>query len=92
MAGKAASRGKVSRLDKGLTILQRNGVRRGVFGGSRGWFWVAVGTWGLRRLRRAIGSEPEVVYRGELRPGQAFRIDHLAETYDGKKLRRRGRS
>jgi hypothetical protein len=87
-----ASKGKISRVDRGLQILQRNGVRRGVFGASRGWFWVAVATWGLRRLRRAIGSEPELVYRGELQPGQAFRIDHLPETYDGKKLRRRRRA
>jgi hypothetical protein len=82
-----------SRLDRGLQILQRNGVRRGVMGGSRPWFWVAIGTWGLRRLRRTIGSEPEVVYRGELQPGQTFRIDHLTETYGGKtvKVRRRSR-
>jgi hypothetical protein len=89
MVSKSVTRGRVSRLDRGLQILQRNGVRRGVVGGSRSWFWVAVATWGLRRLRRAIGSEPELVYRGELKPGQAFRIDHLPETYDGKKLRRR---
>jgi hypothetical protein len=87
-----AKEGKVSRVDRGLQVLQRNGVRRGVLGGSGSWFWVAVVTFGLRRLRRAIGSEPEVVYRGELKPGQTFRIDHLLETYDGKKLRRRARS
>jgi hypothetical protein len=81
-----------SRLDRGLQILQRNGVRRGVMGSSRPWFWVAVGTWGLRRLRRAIGSEPEVVYRGELQPGQTFTIEHTAETYGGKKVKVRRRS
>jgi hypothetical protein len=82
-----AAKARRSRLDRGLQMMQRNGVRRGVFGGSRGWFWVAVGTWGVRRLRRAVGSEPELVYRGELRPGQTFEIDHLPETYGGKKLR-----
>lgn len=80
---------KVSRVDKGLQVLQRNGVRRGVLGGSNRWFWIAVVTWSLRRFRRAIGSEPELVYRGELSPGQAFMIDHLPETYGGKRLRRR---
>ncbi|HEY8526118.1 MAG TPA: hypothetical protein VIL48_14200 [Acidimicrobiales bacterium] len=84
--------GKVSRIERGLQFLQRNGVRKGVLGGSRGWFWVAVGTYGVRRLRRAIGSEPELVFRGELKPGETFQIGHLAETYGGKKLRRRART
>ena len=81
-----------SRLDRGLQMLQRNGVRRGVMGSSRPWFWVAVGTLGLRRLRRAIGSEPEVVFRGELQPGQTFKIEHVPETYGGKKIKVRRRS
>ncbi len=84
--------GKVSRVERGLTILQRRGVSKGVLGGSRPWFWIAVASWGARRLRRAIGSEPELVYRAELKPGQAFQIDHLPETYGGKKLRRRARA
>ena len=29
-----------------VRILRRNGVRKGIFGGSRGWAAVAVGTWG----------------------------------------------
>ncbi|MBN2622236.1 MAG: hypothetical protein JXA83_02650 [Acidimicrobiales bacterium] len=83
--------GKRSRLDKGLGLLQRQGVARGVLGGSRGWFWVAVGTWTFRRVRRAVGSEYEVVYRGDLRPGEVLQIDHLAETYQGKRVRSRRR-
>lgn len=83
MPGKA----KLSRTEKTLHLLQRTGVRKGVVGGSRRWVWVAIATWGLRRLRRAIGSEPELVYRGELRPGQTFEIQHLPETYGGKKLK-----
>jgi hypothetical protein len=86
-----ASNGKASRIDRGLQTLQRNGVRRGIMGGSNRWVWIAVASWGLRRLRRAIGSEPELVYRAELRPGQTVSIDHLPETYGGKKLRRRRR-
>ena len=84
---------KPSRTDKGLALLQRTGVRKGVVGGNSRWVWVALATWGLRRLRRTIGSEPELVYRGELRPGQTFEIQHMPETYGGKKLkvRRKGR-
>jgi hypothetical protein len=81
-----------SRVDRGLHLLQRRGVQRGVFGSSRAWFWVAVGAWLLRRARQAIGSEYELVYRGELRPGESMRISHLTETRDGRRVRSRRRS
>jgi hypothetical protein len=64
-----------------LGFLQRRGVQRGVFGSSRAWFWIAVSAWGLRRIRRVIGSEAELVYRGEIKPGQAIQIDHLDKVY-----------
>lgn len=70
-----------SRTEGLLGFLQRRGVQRGVFGSSRAWFWVAVTAWVLRRLRRFAGSEPELVYRGEIKPGQALQIDHLDEVY-----------
>jgi hypothetical protein len=88
---RAKARDRVARTDRVLQTLQRNGVRRGVVGGSNGWLWVAVASWGLRRLRRSVGSEPELVYRGELRPGQTLHIDHLPETYGGRRLRVRRR-
>jgi hypothetical protein len=80
-----------ARTDRGLHFLQRRGVSRGVIGRSRGWFWVAVVTWTIRRVRRAIGSEYELVYRGTLKPGEVLEIGHLAETYDGKRVRARRR-
>lgn len=64
-------------------------MSRGVMGGSGPWFWVFLTAWCARRLRRAIGSEPVVVYRGEVEPGQTIEIGHLAETYGGKRVRRR---
>ena len=72
-----------SRIDRGLRLVQSHGSRRGVRGDSRAWFWVT------RRVRRAIGSEPAVVYRGELQPGDTIEISHLTETYGGKSVRRR---
>jgi hypothetical protein len=45
-----------------------------------------------RRLRRAVGSEYDVVWRGDVRPGETIRILHLAETYDGKPVRSRRRT
>lgn len=80
-----------NRLDKGLRFLQTRGVNKGVLGSSRGWFWVAVVAWVLRRARRMVGSEYEVVYRGEVRPGEVLQIGHLPETYEGKRVRSRRR-
>jgi hypothetical protein len=80
-----------ARIDRGLHVLQRRGVSKGVIGSSRGWFWVAVVTWTIRRARRAIGSEYELVYRGTLQPGEALEIRHLSETYGGKRVRSRRR-
>ena len=70
-----------SRAEGLLGFLQSRGVQRGVFGTSRAWFWVAVSAWVLRRIRKVVGSEPELVYRGEIKPGQAIQIDHLTEVY-----------
>jgi hypothetical protein len=84
----------MSRADRVLRAMQSRGVRRGVFGSSRGWFWVAVAAFLLRRFRRIIGSEAEVVFRGELKRGHTLRIDHLTETYgslEQPKRRRWGR-
>jgi hypothetical protein len=70
-----------SRTDNWLGLLQSRGIQRGFRGSSRGWMWVAVGAFVLRRLRRLTGSEQTIVYRGELKPGQTLRIDHLDEVY-----------
>lgn len=80
-----------SRIERGLVHLQRAGMRHGVFGSSRFWFWVAVFAWASRRLRRAVGSEARLVYRGELRAGETLRIAHRPETYQGRRVRSRRR-
>jgi hypothetical protein len=74
-------RSSTSRADNLLRLLQTRGVARGIRGTSRTWFWIAVVAWVLRRVRRVIGSEPEVVFRGELKPGQTIQIGHLEEQY-----------
>jgi hypothetical protein len=78
-----------SRRDRVLRLVELAGVRRGVKGGSRAWMRVFVAAWVVRRLRRLIGSEPVVVYRGELKPGETIEINHRDETYAGKRVRRR---
>jgi hypothetical protein len=80
-----------SKFEGGLRFLQRRGLNKGVLGSSRPWLWVFLATWGIRRARRAIGSEYEVVYRGEVKPGETLQIGHLTETYQGKPVRSRRR-
>lgn len=86
-----AAKRRTSRVDSILRYLQRRGMRLGVRGSSRGWFWVFLVAFGLRRLRRAIGSEYEVVWQGEVKPGETLRIGHLVDTYSGKQVRSRRR-
>jgi hypothetical protein len=57
-------------------VLFRNGVRRGLVGGNRAWTAVAVAVGGARLLRRLGGSGDGVVYREELKPGEAILISH----------------
>jgi hypothetical protein len=78
-----------TRHDRILRLVEFVGMRRGVRGGSPGWFRVFVAAWVIRRLRRRIGSEPVVVYRRKLEPGETIEIGHLTETYGGKRVRRR---
>lgn len=59
--------------------LWRTGLRRGILGGSRPWFAVAVAAGGLRLLRRLSGREPEVVFSQELPPGATLVISHGTE-------------
>lgn len=79
------------RIDRGLRYLQARGVARGIFGTSSVWTWVAILAFAVRRARRIVGREPVVVHRQRLRPGQALQIEHLAETYGGKRVRARRR-
>ena len=57
-----------------LTFLRRRGMLKGVLGGNRYWtmVWVATALVGL--IKRFAGDKPEIVYREELRPGDALVI------------------
>ena len=63
-----------------VRILRRNGVRKGIFGGSRGWAAVAVGTWGYTTLKRLAQREPELVFSEELKPGERIIISNNRPT------------
>jgi hypothetical protein len=57
-----------------IRYLVRNGLRKGVLGGSRP--WLVLGGVGLllRLYKKVSGSEPKVVYAEELPVGQAIII------------------
>ena len=78
-------------MERGLHFLQRRGLNKGVLGSSRGWFWIFAVTFGIRQFRKAIGSEYDVVWQGEVKPGEVLEIGHLAETYAGRSVRSRRR-
>jgi hypothetical protein len=63
--------------------LFRNGVRRGLLGGSRPWTIIAVATGSLRLFNRFRGKEPEIAYREKLGPGQTLVIHLERESGQG---------
>lgn len=66
-----------------LAMLQRTGIRRGVFGNSRGWLYVGAGVWTLRTVRRIAERKPEILISEELRPGERLMIANGRPTIEG---------
>jgi hypothetical protein len=64
-----------------VDVVQRTAVRRGVFGTSRAWLAVAIGTWSLRQARRIASRRETAVLTEELRPGESLLITHTTDTY-----------
>ena len=60
-----------------LRTLARNGLRRGLLEGRRGWLMVGVTATGLRLVARLTARKPEVVYRTKLSPGDRLEIRAL---------------
>ena len=66
----------------GSTLLGR-GVRRGLFGGHRGWQGVLLVVLGARLLRLLGGRRP-VVHRTRLEVGEALELRHLGSGGGGR--------
>jgi hypothetical protein len=64
-----------------LARLQREGVRRGLFGTSRAWTAIAVGSFTLRQLKKLAKRDAEVVHCQELKPGESILISHTTDTH-----------
>ncbi|MBW3614240.1 MAG: hypothetical protein KY439_02895 [Actinobacteria bacterium] len=62
-------------------------IRRGLLGGSRPWMAILAVAGTLRLIRRLSGSEPETVYREELKAGQALIVTHHRKQRLGDELR-----
>ncbi len=62
-----------------MRFLWRNGLRRGLLGGSRPWLYVFVAMGTARVVRRIAGRAPETVFSGQLAPGEALIITHYAD-------------
>jgi hypothetical protein len=63
--------------------LFRNGVRRGLVGGSRPWTIVAIVAGSVRLFNRFRGTGPEIAYSEKLEPGQTVVIHLERETGKG---------
>jgi hypothetical protein len=88
-----------------VALVERVGITRGLFGGSKGWFYVGTGLWTLRRVRTLGARKPEILLREELKPGQRLVIANdrltltepeaaatlVASAIDGGKADRKGR-
>ena len=66
----------------GSTLLGR-GVRRGMFGGHRGWQGVLLVVLGARLLRLLGGRRP-VVHRTRLEVGEALEVRHMGSGGGGR--------
>lgn len=66
--------------------IQSIGISRGVFGNSKGWFYVGTGLWTLRTLRRIAERKPEILLREEIKPGQKLVIANGRATVEGDVL------
>ncbi|QXC62047.1 hypothetical protein KSP35_04335 [Aquihabitans sp. G128] len=78
------ARGRAAKGKRGgvLRIAERAGISRGLFGGSKGWFYVGTGLWTLRTVRRMAERKPELLLSEELKPGQRLVIANGRATLD----------
>lgn len=79
MAGLRAARGGGI-----LRTVERLGVSRGVFGASKGWFYVGTGLWTLRKVRSLGERKTEVLMREPLRPGDRIVIANGIATIESQ--------
>ena len=83
MVGRSKPEAKGRKANGGLLrMAERAGIARGVFGTSKGWFYVGTGLWTLRTVRRLAARQPEILLSEELRPGDRLVIANGRATLD----------
>mgnify|MGYP003622149881 CR=1 FL=1 len=55
-----------------LPMARRRAITDGLLGGNRRWLLLGGLAWALRAYHWASSRDPEVVYRGELAPGETL--------------------
>ena len=70
-----------------LRTVERLGVTRGVFGASKGWFYVGTGLWTLRKVRSLGERKPELLMSERLRPGDRIVIANGVATIESAEQR-----
>ncbi len=65
-----------------LRTIEKMGVARGVFGASKGWFYVGVGLWTLRKVRALGQGRDQLLLSEPLRPGDRIVIANGVATID----------
>ena len=76
-----------------LRLIRSRSLSRGLMDGSRLWMALGVVAWLIKAYQWAVGRETEIVYRGELAPGETLvlareRTD-TAKTRVSRRSRRR---
>ena len=69
--------------------LLRNGFRRGLLEGSRGWLYVGVAAAAVNVAKRILTEPEETVFAAELKPGQGIEVRTVRRDENGSK---RGKS
>ncbi len=55
-------------------LLRRNGLYKGVFGGSKGWLAVFAVMWGSKKVKTTFGRSEQIAASEVLKPGEFVTI------------------
>ena len=85
--GLSKARGHARRSGGLVDYVERRGINKGIFGGHKGWLYVGIGLWVLRRVRTAAkGGTPSILISEALGPGERIIIANGRATLDGSSI------
>ena len=81
------SRSRAHRRGALIDYVEARGINKGIFGGHKGWLYVGLGLWILRRVRTAAkGGTPSILISEALAPGERIIIANGRATLDGSSI------